>query len=66
MQEKCMIALSRKSVNWPRIGRWLREMSSHLTMEQITYIVKDIWGPFLDFVKQSDVGEILVNEGNSG
>jgi hypothetical protein len=25
-----------------------------------------VWGPFLNFVEQSDVGEILANEGNSG
>ena len=72
LQAKRLISLAWKDVNRPSIGRWLREMSSCLTMERITYMVKDrqdtftqVWGPFLNFVEQNDVGDILANEGNS-
>ena len=60
-------------MNRPSIGQWLKEMSSCLIMEKITYVVKgkqdtfrEVWGPFLDFIEQSNIGEILGNEGNTG
>ena len=58
-----------KNIDRPNIGQWLREMSSALIMERITYMMKgksetvnDIWEPFLKYIEQNEGGGILATE----
>ena len=54
----------------PRIGMWVKEMASNMSMENITYIVRrkqnvfdNIWGPFRYFLRQNtNVGNLLQQE----
>lgn len=53
LQAKRIISLNWKNVDAPRIGRWIEEMASNMTLEKITYIIRwkqhvfdDIWRPF--------------------
>ena len=69
LQAKRLIALSWKNTNRPSIGQWVREMSSSLIMERITFMIRgkgetfnEIWGPFMRFIEQNEVGDILTNE----
>ena len=64
LNAKRLIALSWKNVNKPHLGQWLREMSSCLSMEKITYILKgrretfdSIWEPFILFMENMDMSE---------
>lgn len=57
LQAKRVIALKWKDVQSPVPALWLKEMSSHLALEKLTYILKgkteefkDIWTPFLHFM----------------
>ena len=70
LQAKRIISLKWKNVDGPRIGRWIKEMASNMTMERITYIVRqkqhvfdDIWRPFICFLRQdANVGNMLQQE----
>ena len=71
LQAKRMIALNWKNTTRPSIGQWLREMSSALIMERITYMTKgksetfnEIWEPFMKYIEQNEVGGILATEAN--
>lgn len=67
LQAKRIIALNWKNINEPRIGKWIKEMASNMSMEKITYIVKkkqnmfeDVWRPFTNFLRHSvNVGSLL-------
>ena len=74
LQAKCTISLGSvgwKNVNGPRIGTWLRQMSSSMSMEKLTYIVRkkadmfeNIWSPFIYFLQNdANVGNLLQQEG---
>ena len=71
LQAKRTIALGWKNVNGPRIGTWLRQMSSSMSMEKLTYIVRkkadmfeNIWSPFIYFLQNdANVGNLLQQEG---
>ena len=69
LQAKRQIALNWKNTIRPNIGQWLREMSLSLSMERITYTVrgkygtfKEVWGPFINYIENSDVGDIMSAE----
>ena len=70
LQAKRIIALNWKSVDGPRIGMWVKEMASNMSMEKITYIVRrklnvfdNIWGPFRYFLRHNtNVGNLLQQE----
>lgn len=66
LHAKRLIALSWKNVNRLHIGQWLKEMSSCMSMENITYILKgkreifdSIWEPFIQFMENMDMFEAL-------
>lgn len=57
LQVKRVIALKWKDVQSPNSTQWLKEMSSHLVLEKLTYILRgkvgefnDMWSPFLRFM----------------
>ncbi len=65
---KRCIALNWKNMNGPCVSQWLKQMLSSLPLERITYIHKSrqqefeqIWGPFIDFIKDFDVSDDLTN-----
>lgn len=70
LQAKRIIALNWKSVDGPRIGMWVKEMASNMSMEKITYIVRrkqnvfdNTWGPFRYFLRHNtNVGNLLQQE----
>ena len=70
LQAKRIIALNWKSVDGPRIGMWVKEMASNMSMEKIMYIVRrkpnvfdNIWGPFRYFLRHNtNVGNSLQQE----
>lgn len=70
LQAKRIIALNWKNVDGPRIGMWIKEMASNMSMEKITYIVRrkqnvfdDIWKPFMYFLRHNvNVGNLLQQE----
>lgn len=70
LQAKRIISLNWKNVDGPRIGRWIKEMATNMTMEKITYIIRrkqhvfdDIWRPFICFLKHdANVGNLLQQE----
>lgn len=70
LQTKLIISLNWKNVDGPRIGRWIKEMASDMTMEKITYIIRwkqhvfdDIWRPFICFLRHdANVGNVLQQE----
>lgn len=73
LQAKRLIALSWKNLNGPHIGQWLRGMSSCLSMEKITYILKgkreafdSIWEPFIHFLENVDVSDALQGAEETG
>ena len=74
LQAKRSIALGWKNVDGPRIGAWLKQMSSSMSMEKLTYIVRKkaevfetVWRPFISFVQNNTyVGNLLQHEGEEG
>ena len=74
LQAKRTIALGWKNVNGPWIGVWLRQMSSSMSMEKLTYIVRkksemfeNVWRPFIHFLQNdTNVGNILQQEEEEG
>ena len=40
LQAKCIIAINWKNADGPRIGMWIKEMASNMSMEKIMYIVR--------------------------
>ena len=56
-----MIALSWKNVNSPCIGKWLKELSACVSLENISYSIKGkqelfkkVWDPFLNYLEHVD------------
>lgn len=54
LHAKCLIALYWRKIDRPKLGHWLRDMSSSLAIEKITYILKGkkelfeiVWKPFI-------------------
>lgn len=67
MAKRC-IALTWKNVSGPSASQWLKQMLSCLPLERITYIRKakqhlfeKIWRPFIDFIKDLDSSDDLIN-----
>ena len=53
LQAKRTIAFGWKDMNRPRIGAWLKQMSSSMSMEKLTYIVRkkaDMFETFYNFL----------------
>ena len=62
LQARRSIALSWKNVRCPSLGLWLKNLTSSLALEKLTYVVRKkasqfycIWEMFLDFVKNGDI-----------
>lgn len=70
LQAKRIISLNWKDVDAARIGRWMKEMASNMTLEKITYIIRrkqhvldNIWRPFISFLRHdANVGNLLQQE----
>jgi len=63
---KRLIAIYWKKIERPTITRWLKELSSCIAVETITYILKGkedqfkkIWSPFLLFIEHGDMNNIV-------
>lgn len=59
IQVKRVIAFAWKSTQRPCSSQWIKEMSTNLALEKLTYIIKDklhvfnkIWIPFIQFVNK--------------
>lgn len=59
---KRVIALSWKSTSKPKFINWIKEISTTLPMEKITYTIKgklslfqNIWGPFMEYLECVDL-----------
>lgn len=66
LQARRSIALCWKSVSCPSLGCWLKNLTSSLALEKLTYIVRkkasefnNIWRLFLEFVRNGDIEEAL-------
>ena len=66
LQARRSIALCWKNVNAPTIGFWLRNLTTSLAHEKLTYVIRKkpavfykIWERFLNFVRQGDIEEAL-------
>ena len=66
LQARRSIALCWKNVRCPSLGHWLKNLTSSLALEKLTYIVRkkasqfyNIWEMFLEFVKNGDIEEAL-------
>ncbi len=66
LQAKRLIALNWKKDTAPSIGAWIKCMAQYMSMERITYILKNkldvykgIWKPFKDFINNEDIAELL-------
>ena len=64
VQARRLISLCWKDVKSPTIGRWLKELSTSLVLEKLTYTIKkksaefhQIWNPFLSFLENCELGE---------
>ena len=62
LQAKHAIALTWKATERPKINQWIKQMSSNLALEKLTYITrgkledfKDMWLPFLRLIKDCDM-----------
>lgn len=62
LQAKRVIALKWKEIQRPSSNQWIKEMSSNLAMEKLTFAIKgklkefyNIWTPFLHFCDQVDL-----------
>lgn len=62
---KRVIALSWRSTSKPKFTHWIKEMSTTLPMEKITYIIKgklslfqNIWGPFMEYLESVDLSNV--------
>lgn len=69
LQAKRLIALNWKKISAPTIGAWINTMAQCMSMERITYILKNkldvyegIWRPFKDFMNHRDIGALLQEE----
>ena len=72
LQAKLMIALSWKNVKRPSLAQWFRGMLSCSSMEKISLFVKGklniyekVWGPFLKYVEENDLSDILATDDDS-
>lgn len=66
LQAKRVIAFNWKKTDSPTIGVWIENMAQCMSLERITYILKnklevyeEIWKPFSDFIKKGDIGKLL-------
>ena len=66
LEARRSIALCWKNVNAPTIGFWLRNLSSSLAYEKLTYVIKKkpaafykIWERFLDFMHNGNIEEAM-------
>jgi len=66
VQARRLISLCWKDVKSPSIGRWLKELSTCLILEKLTYTMKkksaefkEIWNPFLAFLENCEAEETL-------
>lgn len=66
LQARRLISLCWKDINRPSVGRWLKELSACLVLEKLTYTIKkksadfkEIWNPFLTFLKNCEIEETL-------
>lgn len=62
LQAKHVIALNCKATERRKINQWIKQMSSNLALEKLTYITrgkladfKDVWLPFLCLMKDCDM-----------
>lgn len=63
---KRVIALSWRKTSKPKYINWIKELSTTLPMEKITYIIKgklplfqNIWGPFMQYMGNMDLGSMV-------
>lgn len=66
LQARHSIAMCWKNVKGPTLCLWLRNLTSSLALERLTYIIRrktsafnDIWERFLNFVKHGDIDDAL-------
>ena len=66
LQARQSVALCWKNINGTTLCFWMRNLTSSLALERLTYTIrkknsefKDIWEKFLDFVKHGDIEEAL-------
>ena len=66
IHSKRLIAMYWKNISCPPISHWLKELSSCLALERLTYSLKhklgefyEIWGLFLNFLENIDLQHTL-------
>lgn len=66
LQARRSIAQCWKNVNAPSIGLWLRNLTSSLSLEKLTYVIKkkpevfyEMWGRFMEFIRNGNIEEAL-------
>jgi len=69
LQAKRLISLNWKSICAPSIGHLLKEMVTNMSMEKMTYILRDkytifdgVWGSFRSFLKCGRLGNVLIKD----
>ena len=67
LQARRSIALCWKNTTAPTIGFWLKNLTSSLPYEKLTYVIMKktaefykIWERFLEFIHEGDIEEALV------
>lgn len=73
LHAKRLTALYWRKIDRPKLGHWLRDMSSSLAIEKITYILKGkkelfeiVWTPFILYPEGADLSQVLVESGEPG